>query len=165
MNRLTDLDGPFVGSFLSGNHAEQGGLARAIRANHADDAAGRQFECQVIDQKLVAEALRQVVEIDDVLAKPFGHRNGDLRSRVLLGIGDLEQIFITLVARLRFCLPRLWRRRNPLTFALKGTLARFVLALLLLHAFLLLAKPRGVVALVWNSTAVVELEDPARHVV
>src|SRR5262245_11380490 len=165
MNRLTDLYGSFVGFFLSDDHAEQGRLARPIRANYADDAARRQFESQVIDQKIVTEALRQVVKIDHVLAEPLGHRNGDLRDRVLLGIGDLEQIFITLIARLRFCLPRLWRRRNPLTFALERTLARFVLALLLLHALLLLAKPRGVVALVRNSAPVVELEDPPGHVV
>ena len=90
---------------LSGDHAEQRGLTGAVRTDHADNAARRQFEGEVVDQQIVAKALGQVVKIDNVLAKPFGHRNRDLRHRVLLGIGDLEQVLVALVARFRFGLP------------------------------------------------------------
>ena len=109
MHRLADLDGAFVGLFLPGDHAEQRGLAGAVRADHADDAARRQFEGQIIDQQIVAKALGQVVEIDHVLAKPLGHGNGDLRDHVLLGIGDLEQFLVALIARLGLGLPRFRR--------------------------------------------------------
>ncbi len=83
MHALADLDGALVGLFLAGDHAEQRGLAGAVRADDADDAAGRQFEGEVVDQQIVAEALGEVVEVDHVLAEPLGHRNGDLRDLVL----------------------------------------------------------------------------------
>src|SRR5215475_9805295 len=41
---FADRDGTLVGLLLSGDHAEQRGLAGAVRANHPDDAAGRQLE-------------------------------------------------------------------------------------------------------------------------
>src|SRR6185312_12541977 len=40
LHRLADLHRAAVGFFLAGNHAEQRRLARAVRADHADDAAG-----------------------------------------------------------------------------------------------------------------------------
>ena len=165
MHRLADLDGAFVGLLLAGDHAEQRGLAGAVRSDDADDAAGRQFEGEVVDQQVVAEAFAQVFEIDHVLAEPLGHRNDDLRDRVLLGIGDLEQLLVALVARLGFRLPRLRRRRYPLAFAIERAPARLILAAFLLHALLFLMQPGGVVALVGNAAAVVELEDPAGDVV
>ena len=75
-----------------------GGGERARRAGaHGDaretrqrrggdhDAAGRQFECEIIDQKPVAKTLGQAVEIDHVLAEPLGHGYRDLRGLALLG--------------------------------------------------------------------------------
>ena len=109
MHRGTDLDGAGVGLLLAGDHAEQRGLAGAVRADHADDAAGRQIERKVVDQQVVAIAFLEMVEVDHVLAEPLGHRNGDLRDGVLPGVGDLEQFLIALVARLGFGLPRLRR--------------------------------------------------------
>ncbi len=100
LHRLADLDGAGVGLLLAGDHAEQRGLAGAVRADDADDAAGRQIEGEIVDQQIVAVAFLEMLEVDDVLAEPLGHRNGDLRHRILLGIGDLEQLFIALVARL-----------------------------------------------------------------
>ena len=42
-------------------HAEQRGLARAVRPDDADDAAGWQLEFQIVDQQTVAIALRQAI--------------------------------------------------------------------------------------------------------
>ena len=56
------------------------GLAGAVRTDDADDAAGRQLEGEVVDQQVVAEALGQALEVDDVLAEPLGDRNDDLRG-------------------------------------------------------------------------------------
>ena len=106
-----------------------------------------------------------MVEVDDVLAEPLGHRNGDLRHLVDLGIGDLEQFVIALVARLGFGLARFRRGGDPFALARQRALARFVLARFLLQSLLLLVQPGGVVALVGNAAAVVELEDPAGDVV
>jgi hypothetical protein len=60
------LDRAGVGLLLAGDHAEQRGLAGAVRADDADDAAGRQLERQVLDQQPVAEALVQALGLDDV---------------------------------------------------------------------------------------------------
>src|SRR5262249_13257695 len=54
---------------------------------------------------------------------------------------------------------------NPFLFARERALARFLFASLLLEPLLLLREPGGVVALVGNAAAAVELEDPARDVV
>ena len=100
---------PASGLVLPGDHAEQRGLAGAVRADDADDAAGRQLEGKVVDQQIVAVAFLEMVEVDDVLAEPLGDRNGDLRHLVDLGVGDLEQFVIALVTRLGFRLPRFRR--------------------------------------------------------
>ena len=89
MHRLADLDGAAVGLFLAGDHAEQRGLAGAVRPDDADDAARRQLEGEIVDQEIVAEALAQVVEVDDVLAEPLGDRDDDLRGLGLLLAGLL----------------------------------------------------------------------------
>src|SRR5580698_4805556 len=39
LDAITDVDGAFVGLFLAGDHAEQRGLAGAVRADDANDAA------------------------------------------------------------------------------------------------------------------------------
>src|SRR5687767_12162365 len=78
LDRFADLDRAFVGLFLPGNHAEQRGLAGTVWADNADDTAGRQLESEILDQDIVAIRLRQAVEVDHVLAEPFGHRDDDL---------------------------------------------------------------------------------------
>ena len=70
-----------VGLLLAGDHAEQRGLAGAVRADDADDAARRQLERQAVDQELVAEGLLEAVELDDVVAEALGDRDDDLRRR------------------------------------------------------------------------------------
>src|SRR5579883_546003 len=62
MHGLADLDRAGVGLVLAGDHAEQRGLAGAVRADHADDAARREFEGEVVDQQVVAEAFLEALE-------------------------------------------------------------------------------------------------------
>ena len=50
LDRLADGEGAGVRLFLAGDHAEQRGLAGAVGADDADDAAGRQLEVQVLDR-------------------------------------------------------------------------------------------------------------------
>ena len=67
MDRLTDLDGAVVRLLLTRDHAEQSGFSGAVGTDHADDAAGRQFECQIVDQQIVAKAFGQMIKVDNVL--------------------------------------------------------------------------------------------------
>src|ERR1700732_1341752 len=98
MHALADRDGALVRLLLPGDHAEQRGLAGAVRTDHADDAAGRQLEGEIVDQEPVAISLGQSLEIDHVLTEPLGHGNGDLRGLGLLLDGELHQILVALEA-------------------------------------------------------------------
>src|SRR5205814_3030768 len=61
----SDLDLAGVGLLGAGEHAEQGGLAGAVRADDADDAAARQAERKVIDQQPLAVALAQALRSEE----------------------------------------------------------------------------------------------------
>src|SRR6266550_699812 len=165
VHAVADRDGAVVRCLLLGDHPEQRGLAGAVRADHADNAARRQLECQIVDQKPVAKPLGQALEIDDVLTEPLGHGNRDLRGLGLLLVGQLQKFFVTLVARLGFGLTCLGRGRDPFLLAHQRALMRGLLAALLLETFLLLHQPGRIIALVGNAPAAVEFENPTRDVV
>ena len=50
LHGVADADGAVIGLVLADDHAEQRGLAGAVRADHADDAAARQLEGETVDQ-------------------------------------------------------------------------------------------------------------------
>src|SRR5271166_736187 len=165
LNRLADLDRTGIRLLLAGDHAEEGRLAGAVRPDHADDAAGRQLERELVDQEPLAVALRQIDKVDDVLAEPLGHGNDDLRGgRRLLGL-LLDEFVVSGDARLGLGLAGLGGGRYPLALLGKSPLARYVLPALLLEALLLLFEPGRIIALIRNAAAAIELEYPAGHVV
>ncbi len=100
MDGFADLDRSVVRLLLPGDHAEQRGLAGAVRADHADDAARGQLEGEVVDQEVVAVALFEIREVDNVLAEPFRHRNDDLRCLSGLLGRLLQQVLVALIAGL-----------------------------------------------------------------
>ncbi len=65
LDRVADLQLAAVGLFLADDHAEQRGLAGAVGADDADDAARRQSEDEVLDQHAVAVALAELLGLDD----------------------------------------------------------------------------------------------------
>ncbi len=134
-------------------------------ADHADDAAGRQLEGEIVDQHAVAEGFAQVFEIDHVLAQAFGDGNRDLRGLGLFFAGLLQKLFVALVARLGLGLTGFGRSRDPFLLALQRALMGGVLAAFLRQAFLLLRQPGGVISLIGNAAAAVELENPSGDVV
>ena len=76
-----------------------------------------------------------------------------------------DQFVIGRDARLGLGLPGLRRSGDPLAFLGERALARGVLAAFLLEPLLLLLEPGGIIALVGDAPAAIELENPARHVV
>jgi len=135
MHALADGDGALVRRLLLGDHPEQRGLAGAVRPNHADDAAGRQLEGEIIDQFAIAEAFAEAFEVDHVLAQPLGDGDDDLRGLGLLLAGLLQQLFIALIARLGLGLAGFRRSRDPFLLARQRALMRGVFAALLLEPF------------------------------
>ena len=165
LHRLADADRAVIGLFLAGDHLEQRRLAGAVRADDADDAAGRQLERQVLDQQLVAKPLVEVFDLDDDIAQPLAMRNDDLRVGRPALVGCVQQFLEGLDTRLGLGLARLGAGRDPFALAADRALARVVLAAFLLEALGLGFEIGGVVALVGNAAAAVELEDPAGDVV
>src|SRR5258708_14445024 len=159
--RLADLDGAPVGLLRTSDHAEKRGLAGAVRTDDADDTARRQLEGEIVDQQVVAESLRKLLEIDHVLAEPLRHRDDDLGGGwpLLGGLG--KQLIVALVTRLGLGLASARARGDPLLLARKRFLAGFFLPTLLFPALALLPQPGWVIALVRGSAAAREV--PAPH--
>src|SRR5204862_7062428 len=98
---------------------EQRGLTHAVRADDADDAVARQGEGQVVDQYPVAEALGQVVGLDDQVAQPRARRNLDLLEVQLAGLLRLgRHLLVPAQSRPGLGLPRL--RVGPYPLQLIG---------------------------------------------
>ncbi len=154
-----------VGLVLSGHDAEQSRLARAVRADDADDAAGRQAEGQVLEQHTVAERLADLVGLDDEITEPRPRRNVDLVGLVA-GLEFLRrELLEPRKPRFGFRPPRAGVRAHPFELGLDGALPGELLFFLELEPRVLLLEPRAVVALPRNAVAAIELEDPACDVV
>jgi hypothetical protein len=76
-----------IRGLLARDHAEQGGLAGAVGADHTDDAAGGQVETEVVDQQPYRRTLGQALGLDDQVAeaRPGGNEDLDLVA-VLLAV-------------------------------------------------------------------------------
>ena len=165
LDRVAELELAAVRGLLAGDHPEQGRLARAVGADHPDDARARQLEREGLDQQPIAEPLGQVVRDEHHLAQARSRRDVDL-DLVELDVALFgDQLLIARQPGLGLRASALRVRADP--FELRGdrALAGLLGALFLGQARLLLLQPAGVVALVGDALAAVELEDPAGDVV
>ncbi len=94
MHGLADADRTAVRLFLAGDHLEQRRLAGAVRADNADDAAGRQLDRQVVDQRAALEALGDAFHLDHHLAEALADRDDDLRVAGTLLLGGIHQLLV-----------------------------------------------------------------------
>ena len=120
---------------------------------------------QGLDQQPVPEALGDGVGGQYAVAQPGAGRDVDLDvlelDVALLG----HQLLVAGQTRLRFRASALGVGPHPVQLGGDRALTGFLGAFLLGQACLLLLQPGGVVALVGDAFAAVELEDPAGHVV
>ena len=165
LHRFADRDIAIVGLFLAGDQFEQCRLARAVRPDHADDAAGWQAEGQVLEQQLVAIGLGQALGLDHLAAKPLGRLDQDLRlagRAVFLGF---DQLVERLDPRLGFGLARLGALADPFQLVGDGLLLALVLALFLFEPLRLLIEIGRIITFVDKVAAAIELEDPVDDIV
>ncbi len=154
-----------VGLLGAGDHAQQGGLAGAVAADHAHDAGPGQAEGQVVDQHAVAVGLAHAFGLHHEVAEALPGRDVDLHL-VELGVALLGQEGVVAgEAGLVLGQPRRGAHPHPLELAGQRALAGGLLLLLLGQPRLLLLEPGRVVALERDAAAAVELEDPAGDVV
>ncbi len=167
LHRLSDLQLAGIGLLVPDQHAEEGGLARAVRADDAHDAAAGQDEVDVVHQQVLAVRLAQALGLDHQVAQARAGRNRDLGRLVALLRGLLlrEQVLVVGEAGLALGLAGAGGHAHPLELALQALGAVRLFLLFLGEPGLLLIEPGGVVPLPGHAGAAVQLEDPARHVV
>ena len=154
-----------VGGLLAGDHPEERRLAGAVGADHADDAGARQVEGEILDQQALAEALRQIGGGEHLLAEARAGRDVDL-DLVELDVALFgDQLLIAGQSGLGLRAFALGVRAHPFELGRDRALTALLRALFLGQPSLLLLEPAGVVALVGDALAAVELEDPAGDVV
>ena len=166
LHGLAERQRPGVGRLLPGDHPEQRRLAGAVGADHADDAAARQREGQVVDQQVVAVALLDAARLDDDVAE--ARARAGCRSRP---IRSSARVLVRAAARRRSgapCPSPAARAATCGSTPARAASVRWRLRLGLLlqrEPLLLLLEPRRVVALPGNAAAAIELENPAGDVV
>src|SRR5207244_1737339 len=133
--------------------------------DHADDAAARQREIELLDQQVVGVALLEVARFDDGVAEPWTWRDVDLRRLDFLSRVLLQQVVVGVQPRLAFGLTRARRHADPLELALERFLAPRLGFFFLREPVLLLLQPRRIVAFPRYAVAAIELENPAGDVV
>ena len=165
MDGRADLDRAAVGLLLAGDQLEQGGLAGAVGADHADDAAGRQREAQILEQQFVAIGLGDAVDLDDVAAEPLGHLDQDLRLARRAVLLRLDQLVEGADAGLGLGLARLGRAADPFQLVVDRLLLALLLALFLLQPLGFLLQIAGIIGFVDVIAAAIELEHPVHDIV
>ena len=117
-DRLADTDRAFVRRLLPADEPKERRLACAVRADDADDAAGRKRECQFINQQTLAVSLAYIVRFDDDVAEARPRRNVNLKlgGAALALLAD--QRLVSVDARFGFSVPRLRRHPDPFKLAL-----------------------------------------------
>ena len=165
LHALPDRELAIIGCFLADDHAEERGLPRAVRADHADDAALGQVERQVVEQQVVAVGFFQ----------PFGPHH-QVAEHGAGGDLDRERFFLLVVL---LCLhfvdcgqtglalghPRTRGHLRPLQFAGQFLLAGGLLLFFHGQAAALLVEPTGVVALPRNPATAIEFQNVLGDVV
>src|SRR6185503_8608643 len=160
LHGLTESQRARVRAFLPGDHAEQGGLPRSIRSDHADDAAARQREREIVHQQQIAVRLPHAARFDDDVTETRAGRNVDLDLLDLLRGIFVEQLLVRVETRLALGLARSRRHPNPFELALQCLLPLRLRLLFERQTLLLLIQPRRVIALPGNAGSAIELEDP-----
>src|SRR4029077_3285027 len=140
-------------------------LARTVRADDPDDAAGRQSEIERLDQQSVFKSLCEVPRLDHQVAEPRSGRQYDLSrfGGLLPTLGDEGFIGRQPSPALRLARPR--ALPHPFEFPGKGSPTRFPLPPFLFEPLLLLLEPARVIALERDPPTAIEFEDPARHLI
>src|SRR4029077_11869133 len=75
LHGVADAQRPRIHLLLAGDEPEQRGLARAVRSDHADDAATRKREGEIVEEELVAVRLPDALRLDDDVAEPRARRD------------------------------------------------------------------------------------------
>jgi hypothetical protein len=119
LDGVADAQLAAVGLLLADHHAEQGGLAGAVGADDADDAAARQVEAQVRRSAAGRRRPCAGLGLDDQVAQARARRDVEFVGLVALLV-VLEQLLEARQARLALGLAALGVGAHPLQLLLHG---------------------------------------------
>ncbi len=152
---------------MTQDEPEERRLARAVGADHADDAPRGQEEGQALDEHAVGEGLGDPLGLHHQVAEARARGDGNLQAlgEALGRLGLRGQGGVGGQAGLTLGLARPGGQADPGQLARQGGLARRGVPLLGGQARGLVLEPRRVVALEGVPRPPVQLEDPPGHVV
>src|SRR5208282_6278696 len=121
LDGLADPESATFGQFLAGDHADEGRLTRAVRADHPDDPSRRQAKIEPLDQQPVAEPFDDPLRSDHEITEPWSRRQHDLRRfrRLLPALGDERLVGGKSRLALRLARPR--TLPHPFELAFEGS--------------------------------------------
>ena len=149
----------------TGDQLEQGRFTGTVRADDADNRAGRDVEAQVVDQHAVAKGLAHALELDHLATQAVCHRDKDFVGFVALLVFEVAQFFKAGQTGLALGLASLGVLAGPFQFLLQGLGTGFFALLFGFQTGALLGQPVRVVALVRNTGAAVQFQNPLSSVV
>ena len=141
LHGLAHLEGSAIGLFQAHDHAEERGLACAVRTDHAHNAVRRQHEVEVVEEHLLAKSLLHMLSLDDLVAEARTVRNEDLKLLLALLLLLSEHLLISVKTGLALSLTGLGSHVCPFELSLQRLTTLRGLLLLLHHALGLLVKP------------------------
>src|SRR5476651_1159329 len=162
---FADFDAARIRLFLAHQHAEQRRLTGTVTTDHADDGAFRHGERQVVDQYAIAIALGDVLELDNLVTQAWTGRDVDLVGLAALLEFLRLHFFEALQTGLGFGLTRLGTFANPFQLVFHGLFVGRLLLGFLGQTVGLGFQPSRIVALVRDTRAAVEFQNPACDVV
>ena len=121
---LADLEAATIDLLQSHDQAEERGLARTVGAYHADNAVGGQREVEVAEEHLVAEGLRHMLRLDDLVTQARTVGDEDLELLLLLLLLLAEHLLVGVETRLALGLTSLRGHAHPLQLALQRAVIR-----------------------------------------
>src|SRR5262249_5043949 len=154
-----------VGLLLGSDQSEQRGLASAVRADHAYNAAGRKLERQTFKQQVVSVPFADLIGIDHDVAQTRPRRDINLKLRRLFLNLLVEHGFVSLDAPLALGVPGFRSHPDPLQLAFERLLPLRFGLLLFAQTLLFLLEPRRIVAFPRDALPTVELQNPSRDIV
>ena len=163
-NRAADAECARVGLFFAGDEAKEGGFSRAIGADNADNAAGRQGKGEVFKEEGIAISFGNALGFDDNIAEARTGRNINFEVAFFFH-ALIEQLIICGNPRSGFGVSPAWVHVDPFALSRKGFQTLAFAVCVTRQPFFFLVEPRRVVAFVGYAFAAVEFEYPSGDIV
>ena len=140
-HRLTYFKLPCVDALQAHDEAEKCGLSCTVRTYDTHNAVWREHEIEVGEECFLAERLRYVLCLDDLVAQSWSVRDKYLEFLLTFFLFLIEHCIVRIQTRLTLCLTRLWCHMHPFQLSFESLAALGGSLLLLCHALCLLVEP------------------------